>query len=115
MHYSLLLYQSPEDFAARKDSKKSAEFWGSFGPYMTALKEAGIFVAGAGLQPPETATMVRRNDGKHLIQDGPFANTKEQLGGFIVIEVPNIDTALEWASRCPIPTIEVRLNVPEHE
>ena len=57
MHYSLLFYQSPSDFAARTDPQKRAEFWGSFLPYMKALRDAGVVVAGAGLQPPETATL----------------------------------------------------------
>jgi hypothetical protein len=64
-----------------------------------ALKEAGVLVARAGLQGPGTATTLRREGGKRLVQDGPYAETKEQLAGFFVIDVPDLDTALEWAAR----------------
>ena len=58
-------------------------------------------VGGAGLQLPDTATTLRLDDGRRLIQDGPYADTKEQLGGFYIINVPDLDTALEWAARIP--------------
>ncbi len=59
-------------------------------------------LAGAGgLEPPVTATTVRVVDGQRHVQDGPFADTKEQLGGYFVIDVPDLDVALEWAERCP--------------
>jgi hypothetical protein len=114
MHYSLLLFQSPADFANRNDPKKREAFLGSFKPYMKALADAGIYVAGAGLQPPELATTVRHRDGKRQVQDGPFADTKEQLGGIIVIDVPDLDTALDWAARFPTDGggVEVRPNSP---
>jgi len=101
MQYALLFYQTPEEFAARSDPKKREAFWSRFMPYMKALKDAGIVVTGAGLQPPGTAAAVRLKDGNRLVQDGPFADTKEQLGGFFIIDVPNIETALDWASRYP--------------
>jgi hypothetical protein len=93
MHYTLLFYQSPDDFAARTDPEKHQAFWASFMPYMKALKDAGVVVAGAGLQPP----------------------AKEQLGGFFIIDVPDLDTALEWAARYPVGAggvVEVRPNLP---
>ena len=101
MQYALLFYQSPDEFAARADPKKREAFWASFIPYMKALTEAGIVVAGAGLQPPDVATSIRLNGGKRQVQDGPFAEAKEQLGGFYIIDVANLDVALEWASRYP--------------
>jgi hypothetical protein len=58
-------------------------------------------VGGAGLQLPDTATTLRLDDGRRLIQDGPYADTKEQLGGFYIVNVPDLDTALEWADRIP--------------
>ena len=112
MQFSLLFYQSPSDFAARTDPKKREEFWGSFLPYMKALKDAGVVVAGAGLQPPETATTLRLRNGQRQVQDGPYADTKEQLGGFFVIDVPDLDTALEWGARFPGEWVEVRPNMP---
>jgi hypothetical protein len=115
MNYTLLFYQSPSEFAARTDPKKREAFWASFVPYMNALKGAGIVVAGAGLQPPETATTVKLRDGKRLVQDGPYGDTKEQLGGFFIIDVPDLDTALDWAARYPAGAgglVEVRPNLP---
>jgi hypothetical protein len=78
-----------------------------------ALHEAGVHVAGAGLQLPETATTVTLGDQRR-VQDGPYADTKEQLGGYFVINVPNLDAALEWAARIPAApgsAIEVRPNL----
>ena len=74
-----------------------------------------MFVGGAGLQPPATGTTVRLRGGARQVHDGPFADTKEQLGGYYIIEVPNLDAALEWAAKCPAaPTgsVEVRPHVP---
>ena len=108
VQYSLLFYQTREDFAARTDPRKREAFWGAFLPYMKALREAGVVVAGAGLQPPDSATTLRRQGDKRLVQDGPYAEAKEQLGGFFVIDVPDLDTALEWAGRYPGNVVEVR-------
>ncbi|MGH8188624.1 MAG: YciI family protein, partial [Steroidobacteraceae bacterium] len=69
--------------------------------YHRALLEAGIYVGGNALDAPETATTVRLRDNKRQIQDGPYADTKELLGGFVVLELPSLDAALEWAARCP--------------
>ncbi len=115
MHYSLLFYQSPEDFAPRTDPRKREAFWAAFLPYMKALKDAGVVVAGAGLQPPDSATTLRLQGDKRLVQDGPYAEAKEQLGGFFVIDVPNLDAALEWAARYPGKVVEVRRNLPPVE
>ena len=115
MQYALLIYQTAEDFAARTDPVKMEAFWGSFMPYLAAIRGAGIVVAGAGLEPPEMTTTVRKGPNGRLVQDGPFADAKEQLGGFFVIEVPNLDTALDWASRCPTGTVEVRPCTPPKE
>lgn len=101
MQYALLFYQGPDEFAARADPKQREAFWAAFIPYMKALTEAGIVVAGAGLEPPEAATSIRPRDGGRQVQDGPFAEAKEQLGGFFIIDVPDLDTAVEWAARYP--------------
>jgi hypothetical protein len=116
MQYTMLLYMTNEQFAERADPARRVQFWASFLPYLNAIRESGIVVAGAGLQAPETATTVRVTDGKRHVQDGPFADSKEQLGGFFLLEVPNLDTALEWAARCPGDfTVEVRPNLPPLE
>ena len=114
MQYALLFYQTPEEFAARQDPAKREAFWGAFGPYMKALYDAGVVVAGAGLEPPESTTVVKVRDGNRRVQDGPYADTKEQLGGFFIIEVPNLDAALDWAARYPAGGggVEVRPCLP---
>jgi hypothetical protein len=75
------------------------------------LQSAGVWVFAGGLHPPETATVVRSQNGQVVTTDGPFAETKEQLGGFWVIEAPDLDAALAWAARgseaCRAP-VEVR-------
>jgi hypothetical protein len=102
MNYTLLFHQSPDEFAARTDPKRSEAFFRSFSPYLQAIKDAGIYVNGAGLVPPESTTTVRLRDGQRIVQDGPFADTKEQIGGFITLEVPDLDAALAWAARFPM-------------
>jgi len=115
MNYTILIYETSADFAARTDPKKQAAYWAAWPPYSKALKEAGVFAGGAGLQPPDTATTLRFEGEKRLVQDGPYADTKEQLGGYFIVDVPDLDSALEWAARCPrMPgrVLEVRPNIP---
>lgn len=115
MQFALLIYESPEAFSVRNNDGPDA-YTGAWRAYHKALLEAGIFVGGDPLQVPETGTTVRIKDGKRHVQDGPFADTKEQLGGFTILELPSIDEALEWAARCPaasIGAVEVRPLAPE--
>lgn len=118
MNYVLLCYESPANFAARTDPLKKDTFWSAMGHYLKALKDAGILVGGAGLQTPEMATTLKFPNDQRQVQDGPFADTKEQLGGFFVIDVPHLDAALDWAARFPrLPdrVIEVRPALPPME
>lgn len=112
MQYTLLFYESPEDFAQRKDPSRQQDYLAGWAHYVKALRESGIVVASAGLHAPESATTLRRQNGEVLVQDGPFAETKEQIGGFFIIDVPDLDTALEWAARGPVNAVEVRPNLP---
>jgi len=112
MTYTLMLFESEEDFAARTDPARQEQYLAGWTHFTRALKEAGIVVYGAGLYAPETAATMKRRGGELMVQDGPFAETKEQLGGIMVIDVPDIDTALEWAARAPVATVEVRQNIP---
>lgn len=110
MQFALLIYESPESFAARKGDGSDA-YTGAWRAYHKAIEEAGIFVGGNPLQVPETATTVRIKDGKRGVQDGPIADSKEQLGGFTILELSSLDEALEWAARCPAASkgaVEVR-------
>jgi hypothetical protein len=112
MQFALLIYESPEAFATRNNDS----YVGAWRAYHKALVEAGIFVGGDPLQLPETGTTVRLKEGKRSVQDGPYADTKEQLGGFTILELPSLDAALDWAARCPAASygaVEVRPLVPE--
>jgi len=114
MKYTIFVYESESDFSARTDAKRKDAYWGAYRAYTQALTEAGVMVGGAALQPPPVATTVRQRDGKRQVQDGPFAEAKEQLGGYYVVDVPNLDKALEWAARCPAASsaaVEVRPNL----
>ena len=79
--------------------------------YTTALQESGAMVAGDALEPIDTATTVRVRDGETVISDGPFAETKEALGGYYLVDVPDLDAALAWAAKIPnvgYGSVEVR-------
>ena len=110
MQYLILIYEDEKAWAAMPEAEMNA----AFGEYMTYSKEmalAGVMKGGASLQPTMTATTVRIRNGKTAKTDGPFAETKEQLGGYYVIDVPNLDEALKWAAKCPgskTGSIEVR-------
>ncbi|MCR8632179.1 YciI family protein [Paenibacillus radicis (ex Xue et al. 2023)] len=112
MHFTLMFFETPEDFAARKDPERQQEYLAGWSHYVHALRDSGVVVSGFGLHAPETAATIQRSDGKMFVQDGPFTETKEQLGGLFVIDVPDLDTALEWAARAPVNAIEVRQNLP---
>jgi len=114
MKFTILVYESESDFSARTDGARKDAYWGAYRAYTQALTEAGIMVGGAGLQPPPLATTIRQQNSKRQVQDGPYAEAKEQLGGYYVIDVPNLDKALEWAARCPAAAsgaVEVRPNL----
>lgn len=107
MKYILLVHHPKEFFNAPSNPGDAA----AGRAYGQALQAAGIFVAGAGLVSPDNATSVSVRDGKRQVQDGPCAETKEYLAGFVIIDVPDLDTALEWAARNPAASlrqIEVR-------
>lgn len=115
MQYAILIYENPASFSARTDPAQMGAYWGGYMAYNKVLEEAGVFAGGAGLLPPEAATTLRSAGNKRHVQDGPYADTKEQLGGFYLIEAPDLDGALEWAAKCPgaaTGVIEVRPVLP---
>jgi hypothetical protein len=115
MQYALLIFEAPEAFATRKTPQNNP-YNGAWRAYYKAVVEAGIYVGGDPLEVPETATTVRLMDGKRHVQDGPFADTKEQLAGFMILELPSLDAALDWAAQCPaasVGAVEVRPLAPE--
>ena len=95
--------------------EEQARWLGVYRAYIEAMNKAGVLKSGTGLQPTSTATTVRVTDGKTQVLDGPYADSKEQLGGFHIIEVADLDAAIAWAARCPTAlhgVVEVR---PLHE
>ena len=115
MQYMLLLNEPESEFAKRNDPEQAGAYWGDWNAFIGAMAQAGIIVKGDGLQGPQTATTVRIRDGKRVVQDGPFADAKEQLGGYFVIDVPDLDAALEWSARAPSASsasVEVRPVLP---
>jgi hypothetical protein len=96
--FMMLIYVPSAGRPAPEDGGASSEQW--FG-YTQELQDAGVHVAGEGLEPIDTATTVRVRDGETVITDGPFADTKEMLGGFYVVDVPDRDEALRWAEKMP--------------
>jgi hypothetical protein len=101
MKYALLQHVNKEAVDQFKDENAHATAKAAGMAYGQALRAAGVFVAGAGLEPPQTATVVSVRNGKRQVHDGPYAETKEYLGGIVIIDVPNLDAALEWAARNP--------------
>jgi hypothetical protein len=116
MQYALLIYETPADFARREADPERDPYVGAWRAYYKAMVEAGVYAGGNPLDAPETGTTIRQRDSKRLIQDGPYASTKEQLGGFVLVELPSLDAAMEWAARCPAAAygaVEVRPLAPE--
>jgi hypothetical protein len=98
LKYMLMIYR---DEAAFDPGRTNGAHSGAYVAYADALKAAGVLVGGDRLQPSITASTVRAGNGKPEILDGPYADTKEQFGGFYIVDVPDLDAALQWAARCP--------------
>jgi hypothetical protein len=111
MQYMILFLEPAAEVAKRTQPEHAAQYWGGWNAYIGAMREAGVIVSGNALLPAETATTVRLHAGKRAVQDGPFADTKEQLGGYFILEVKDLDAALDWAARAPCAeagAVEVR-------
>ena len=105
MQYMIMFYENEAKVAADRDTaERAGPYWDASNAYMGALYPSGIVLRGDALLPPAMATTVRLEGDKRLVQDGPVAATKEQLAGYVVIEVPDLDTALSWAARSPSST-----------
>ena len=100
MKYMILIYSDEKAFAALPETRLKERF-GAYTAYTKALREAGVMVDGSRLEGAKAATTIRLQNGRRQVQDGPIADTKEQLGGYYIIEAPNADAALDWAARCP--------------
>ncbi|QNI35725.1 YciI family protein [Edaphobacter albus] len=100
MQYLLALY-SQEDGWKALTKEQQEQGVAAYTAYGEALRKAGVYVGSNRLQPVATATTVRLVDGKSQVLDGPYIDSKEQLAGYYLIDVPDLDTALAWAARCP--------------
>jgi hypothetical protein len=100
MKYLLMIYADEKAYAAMSpdDAKRGTQ---AYMAYTEALKNAGVHIGGERLQPTSTATTVRTTNGKTQVLNGPYTETKEQFGGYYMIDVPDLDAALAWAARCP--------------
>jgi hypothetical protein len=110
MKYMLLGYVNEGQLAAQTPEQMQAAI-GAHMAYVQALKEAGAWLDNKRLVDSNTAATVRQKDGKSQVLDGPYTDTKEQFGGYWIIEAPDMDAALAWAARCPIAQhgiVEVR-------
>jgi hypothetical protein len=110
MKYMLLIFAN-EAGQQGASQVEMGQMMAAYGAYTEALKQAGVLAGGDRLQPTASATTVRVAGGKTEVLNGPYAETKEQLGGYYLIDVPDLDVALSWAARCPGAshgTIEVR-------
>ena len=110
MQYMLLIYGNEANRGNGSEAEQQAEMKKWF-DYTEEMRSAGVFKAGDALQPTATATSVRDDSGDALVTDGPFAETKEQLGGYYLLDVADLDEAIKWAHKCPgsrYGTIELR-------
>jgi hypothetical protein len=95
-----MIYSDEKAYAARPDADQKRGYE-AYMAYTEALKNAGAFLGSHRLQPTTAATTVRVANGKTQVLNGPYIETKEQLGGYYLIEAPDLDAALAWAARCP--------------
>jgi hypothetical protein len=114
MQYMLLIYDAESNWTDMP-KEKLQKLYADYGEVTKEMVAAGVMRAGSELQPVATASTIRVRNGKVLTTDGPFAETKEQLGGYYLVEVANLDEALKWAAKIPSAangSIEVRPLAP---
>ncbi len=110
MEYMLLIHADESKFGALPPDVQSQAL-AAYGAYTEALRKAGVVRSSNRLRPGSAATCVKVREGKTEVLNGPFAETREELGGYYLIDVPDLDSALSWAARCPGAshgTVEVR-------
>lgn len=115
MKYMLQFREVAEEWGKHNDPSKHEAYFGSWGAFIGEIAQSGVMVSGEGLLSPETATTLRIEDGTRQVSEGPFADIKEALGGYLIIDVPDLDAALDWASKAPCVTagsVEIRPVLP---
>jgi hypothetical protein len=100
MQYMLMLYVNEAGWPKLSKAEQE-QGMAAYTAYAEALKKAGAFKGTNRLGASANATTIRATDGKPQVLDGPYADSKEQIGGYFIIEVPDLDAALSWAARCP--------------
>ena len=100
MEYMLLIHADPAGLQALREAERTTSL-AAYGAYSEALQKAGVLRGGNRLRTAEASTTVKVRDGRTEVHNGPFIETREQLGGYYLIDVPDLDTALSWAARCP--------------
>ncbi|MGL4514836.1 MAG: YciI family protein [Lacipirellulaceae bacterium] len=109
MQYCLLIYETATE-TARRNGPDAPAYWEAWMSFTQAITASGVMRGGAGLMPADTATTLTLGAAGNEVHDGPYADTKEQLGGFYLIDVASLDEALAWGAKIPCPggKIEVR-------
>jgi hypothetical protein len=110
MQYLLILYSNESGWSKMTPAEQE-QGMGAYAAFTEALKKAGALAGSNRLQPISAATTVRVANGKTQVLNGPYADSKEQLGGYYLIDVPDLDAAISWAARCPTAShgiVEVR-------
>jgi hypothetical protein len=116
MQYLLMLYSNESGWSNMAPAEQE-QAMGAYRAYTEALNKAGVLVGSNRLRPISTATTVRVANGKTQVLNGPYPDSKEQLGGYYLIDVPDLDAAISWAARCPGAShgiVEVRPIWPMH-
>lgn len=111
MEYMLMYCETAAEQARAEDPSQAEAYWGAWTAYIDAIEASGLVRGGNGLQPPHTASTVRVVDGQRQVHDGPFADTREHLGGYFILDCDTLEVALAWAARAPCATagsVEVR-------
>lgn len=101
MKYAFLFYETPDAMAKRDGAPDSAQYWAAWRSYMDLVQQSGAMESGKGLQHPATKTRVSRNGSERVVEDGPFAEGHEELGGFIIVEAADLDAAIALAEQAP--------------
>jgi hypothetical protein len=115
MHYMLQFYENPEERAKHNNPAQVEAYFAGWTAFIGTLVQSGAMVSGNGLLPPDTATTLRVTNGTRQVVDGPFADNQEMLGGYVILDVADLDAALDWAAKVPCVTagsVEIRPILP---
>lgn len=101
MKAMILAYEAPEDFEKRRNKAVFEAYMSEWRAYGDALRKAGVFISGEALEEPGAATVVSVANGRRRVEDGPFVDSKEQLGGYCLLNVASLEEAARWGAKCP--------------